>query len=452
MKEISMWNICVGVTRTARTLVIPRSPRYEFAVRMLAVVIAATSASPGFAQFGGSLQDFEARLGAPTKKMFLCELDESVPKIAGNQTNAASPGVMTRWESSAGGPTMSVWTYRDEIHGLNFVENIPENTVQRYIGTMKNTVISSEGAAKSKLIAWQQDRDLMKPFAPFAAPVEKMLLNKVVPPRVETNPAVSAWFDSDAGGDLQLEVVAQPKLVANEQVEIELYRSWRRVILSDPLKQFVAVYDAHDFEVWQAAVQNKPRIKRYKSSTVGSFQVMTMPLYLASQVRLAENVRSGDASRSEYINKDQTRWKNIDRDKFYAAQLRAAVDHKYVFMEWLNLNYVAPLDLKKILESEFVNPTLAKKIRRVEALAHQGVLADKLVPQIIKELKNKKTRDAAQECLTNIADKLKEVPMEDLDFSAEEWTEWFEKTKKNLKNRKVDNTIPGSGQSEGTKQ
>ncbi len=449
-----MWSQCVGVTRIVRAEVVPRCPRYWLAVRMLAVVIAVTSASPGFAQFGGSLDVFEARLGTPTKKMFLCELDELVPKIAGNQAKAAPLGAMTRWELSAGGPTMSVWTNHDEIHGLNFVENIPENTAKSYIGMMKNTVISSEGAAKSKLIAWQSDRDLMKPFARIAAPVEKMLLNKVVPPRAEANPAVSAWFDSDTGENLRPEVMTQPKLATNELVEVELFKSWRRVIVSDPLKQFVAVYDAYDFEVWQAAVQNKPRTNLLQSSTVGSFQVMKTPLYLASQVRLAENIRSGDASRSEYINQVQSRWKTSDRDKFYAAQLRAAVDHPDVPMEWLNLNYVAPLDLKKILESEFVNPTPAKKIRRIDALAQQGVLADKLVPQIIKELKNEKTRDAARDCLKNTADKLKRAPPEDLDDVSEwsEWADWLENAKRDIKDRKAGNAIPASDQTEKTKQ
>ena len=282
---------------------------------------------------------------------------------------------------------------------------------------------------KPKPIQWNKvANDLMKPFAPQFYEKEQTVFTKVVPPRIDQENSIATFFNGtddtvDFGAATKPQVVNKEK----EEIAVEVFRTWRRVVSADEQRRFVFVYDASDLLVTPV---DKKQANLHESSTVSSFMVMTMPLYLAANVRLGENLRSGHSAKSEYLDKFTKKLSSQEKDAFYAGRLLEAVDHPDVDLDWLDFTQAKPNELKNILdETDLKGLSLTSRIRRIEALASRGVLS-KLVGPVIDALKNKKTQQEAAICLNSIAKKLSREPEEDFGFDFKKWDGWYKAAKK----------------------
>ena len=397
-------------------------------IAMAVTLFLSAMASPLFAQFGGTVNDLEARFGEPTKKVLSCELDHVLPKLTPKQQEDSNI-TMTRWEAKEGGATLSVWAYKNKVHGISFDTLTTEGVAISLLKAVTTSVNKAGLTTKPKPIQWNKvANDLMKPFAPQFYEKEQTVFTKVAPPRIEQENSIATFFNG-TDDTVDFGAATKPKVVNKEKEEIavEVFRTWRRVVSADEQRRFVFVYDASDLLVTPV---DKKQANLHESSTVSSFMVMTMPLYLAANVRLGENLRSGHSAKSEYLDKFTKKLSSQEKDAFYAGRLLEAVDHPDVDLDWLDFTQAKPNELKNILdETDLKGLSLTSRMRRIEALASRGVLS-KLVGPVIDALKNKKTQQEAAICLNSIAKKLSREPEEDFGFDFKKWDGWYKAAKK----------------------
>ncbi len=393
---------------------------------MAATLFLSAMASPLFAQFGGTVNDLEARFGEPTKKLLSCELDHVLPKLTPKQQEE-SKTTMTRWEAKAGGATLSVWAYKNKVHGISFDTLATEKMAISGLKAVTTSVNKAGVTTKPKPIPWNKvATDLMKPFSQQFYEKEQTVFTKFVPPRIEQEGSIATFFNG-TDDTVDFGTVTNPKVVNKEVIPVEVFKTWRRVVSADEQRRFVFVYDAYDLLVTPV---DKKTANLHESSTVSSFMVMTMPLYLAANVRLGENLRSGNSTKSEYLDKFTKKLSSQEKAAFYAGRLLEAVDHPDVDLDWLDFTQAKPNELKNILdETDLKGLSLTSRIRRIEALASRGMLS-KLVGPVIDALKNMKTREEAAFCLNSIAKKLSREPEEDFGHDFKKWDGWYKAAKK----------------------
>ena len=420
-----MRNVLLSVGLPAQFVVSRSSIQRRIA--MAVTLFLSAMASPLFAQFGGTVNDLEARFGEPTKKVLTCELDHVLPKLTPKQQEE-SQTTMARWEAKKGGATLSVWSYKNKVHGISVDAMTTEGEAISCINKKVTTSVNKAGlTTKPKSILWNKvTTDLMTPFLQQFHENEQTVSTKFVPPRIEQQGSIATFFNG-TDDTVDFAAVTNPQVVNKEEIAVDVFKTWRRVVSADEQRRFVFVYDAYDLLVTPV---DKKQANLHKSSTVSSFMVMTMPLYLAANVRLGENLRSGNSTKSEYLDKFTKKLSSQEKDTFYAGRLLEAVDHPDVDLDWLDFTQVKPNELKDILdEMDLKGLSLTPRIRRIEALASRGVLS-KLVGPVIDALKNKKTQQEAAICLNSIAKKLSREPDEDFGFDFKKWDGWYKAPKK----------------------
>ena len=420
-----MRNVLLSVGLPAQFVVSRSSIQRRIA--MAVTLFLSAMASPLFAQFGGTVNDLEARFGEPTKKVLTCELDHVLPKLTPKQQEE-SQTTMARWEAKKGGATLSVWSYKNKVHGISVDAMTTEGEAISCINKKVTTSVNKAGlTTKPKSILWNKvTTDLMTPFLQQFHENEQTVSTKFVPPRIEQQGSIATFFNG-TDDTVDFAAVTNPQVVNKEEIAVDVFKTWRRVVSADEQRRFVFVYDAYDLLVTPV---DKKQANLHKSSTVSSFMVMTMPLYLAANVRLGENLRSGNSTKSEYLDKFTKKLSSQEKDTFYAGRLLEAVDHPDVDLDWLDFTQVKPNELKDILdEMDLKGLSLTSRMRRIEALASRGVLS-KLVGPVIDALKNKKTQQEAAIFLNSIAKKLSRVPKEDFGIDFKKWDGWYKAAKK----------------------
>ena len=317
---------------------------------------------------------------------------------------------------------------------FDFKGKVPEDFVLKLLD--KLTVKDGDSKTPPR-IKWptKPEPKLVLPFPPPPFPwhqesVEITTIN-VKPPEYAKGMATE-WFESFTGDPYALQ-----RADAEGRVTIDVVRevqTWRRSIRVSLGQKYVAAYDAYDWQLFDLN-QKTPQLLR-TISQVGSLMVMTPELYLASNVRVAADMRESPENRNAYYQPpfESLRKVGLKRDQidaYYAENLRAAIDYPAVPWEWIDLKHPKAHELQEIVDSDVKNVSLTSKARRVEALARRGRLS-KLATNLISELDNKRSQAEALAGLETAAKLLKREPAEKLEYDIKGWKKWYEETKSNL--------------------
>ncbi len=403
---------------------------------ILFIVLAVTLPLPVFAQFGGAIKDITAKFEEPMPGgPAVNDIDGVVPKFAAGKDNK-SRTALTRWEVTRGGPIFSAWTLDGGIQSLHFdfKGKVPEDFVLKLLDKL---TVKDGNSKTSPRIKWptRPEPKLVLPFPPPPFPwhqesVEITTID-VKPPEYAKGMATE-WFEDFTGDPYALQRAdAEGRITVNVVREV---KTWRRSIRVSLGQKYVAAYDAYD---WQLFDLNKKTPKLLRTiSQVDSLMVMTPELYLASNVRVAADMREGPENRYAYYQPPfeslrKVGLKRAQIDAYYAENLRAAIDYPAVPWEWIDLKHPKAHELQEIVDSDVKNVSLTSKARRVEALARRGGIS-KLATNLISELDNKRSQAEALAGLETAAKLLKREPAEKLEYDIKGWKKWYEETKSNL--------------------
>ena len=335
-----------------------------------------------------------------------------------------------------GGPIFSAWTLDGGIQSLHFdfKGKVPENFVFQLLDRL---TVKGGDSEKPTRIKWptKPEPKLLLSFPPPPFPwhqeaVEITTIN-VKPPEYAKGMAAE-WFEDFTGDPYSLQrAEAEGRITIDTVREV---KTWRRSIRVAIGQKYVAAYDAYD---WQLFDLNKKTPKLLRTiSQVGSLTVTTPELYLASNVRVAADMREGPENKYAHSEPpfESLRKIGLKRnqiDAYYAENLRAAIDYPAVPWEWIELKHPKAHELQEIVDSDIKNLNLTSKVRRVEALARRGRLS-KLATNLISELDNKRMQAEALAGLETAAKFLDKAPAEKLEYDIKGWTKWFDETKGSL--------------------